>query len=277
MIRIPFAIVICLALAATSGQTTAPRKKRLLVIGASQGFEHDSVSYAMATFWNLGKESGLWDTEIRTDTACITKKKREKNGRNLNDFDAVYFYTTGELNMDDEQKAALLSFVHDDGKGFIGGHSATDTFYTWPAYGDMIGGYFNEHPWHKEVRIRIEDSRFPGMSQFGPTLVMNDEIYQLRNYSRQNVRVLMSLDTTSVDMTKPNIHRTDGDFALAWARNYGKGRVFACSLGHEQAVYDRPEMRTMYREAVKWAMGMTDADVTPRPVMNTDMPLANSK
>ena len=263
----------CLALAMTSGQTAAPRKKRLLVIGATKGYEHDTVPYAMGTLWKLGKETGLWETYIRTDSACITKAKREKNGKNLNDFDAVYFYTTGELDMNEEQKAALLSFVHDDGKGFIGGHSATDTFFHWTAYGDMLGGYFDQHPWHQEVRINIEDARFPGMSQFGPQLTVNDEIYQLTNYSRDKVRVLMSLDTSSVDMTKKDVHRTDGDFAIAWARTYGKGRVFNCSLGHEQAVYDRPDIQKMYVEAVKWAMGMTDADVTPRPKMNTDMPV----
>ncbi len=271
------AVAACLALAPTGGLWSAPQKKRLLVIGASQGYEHDSAPYAMGTLWRLGQETGLWETYLRTDTACITKKKREKNGKNLNDFDAVYFYTTGELAMDEEQKQALLSFVHDDGKGFIGGHTGTDTLFTWPAYGDMIGGYFDQHPWHQEARINIEDGKFPGMRQFGPQFVINDEIYQLKNYSREKVRVLMSLDTTSVDLTKPGVHRTDKDFPVAWARMYGKGRVFSCTLGHEQAVYDRPDIQRMYVEAIKWAMGLTEADVTPRPIMNTDIPMVSDK
>jgi uncharacterized protein len=274
---IPVAAIACLGLAVTSGQTPAPHVKRLLVIGETKGFEHDSVPYAMGTLWKLGHDTGLWETYIRTDTACITKKKREKNGKSLNDFDVVYFDTTGELDMDDEQKAALLSFVHDDGKGLIGGHTGTDTFFNWPAYGDMIGGYFDGHPWHQEVRINIDDNLFPGMRQFGPQLTIDDEIYQLKSYSREKVRVLMSLDTTSVDMKKAGVHRTDGDFPIAWARSYGKGRVFSCSLGHETAVYDRPDIQKMYVEAIKWAMGMSDADVTPRPIMNTDMPAAPDK
>ena len=69
------------------------------------------------------------------NTQLITKKKLDGNARNLNYFDAIYLYTTGELPLDDEQKAALLSFVHDDGKGIIGGHSAIDTFYKWPEFG----------------------------------------------------------------------------------------------------------------------------------------------
>src|SRR5215467_14165024 len=116
-----------------------PAPKRLLVIGEEKGYRHEAVSHAMATIERLGRESGLWLTSIRTDTEALTRKKLEFNAKNLNDFDAVVFYTGGELEMNDEQKAALLSFVHDEGKGFVGVHSATITFTSWPEYGKMIG------------------------------------------------------------------------------------------------------------------------------------------
>src|ERR1700758_5482345 len=145
-------LAICLVL---SGRCVAQAdnhpKRRLLVLGEEKGYRHEAVSHAMATIEHLGRESGLWDTTIRTDTEVLTKKKLEYNAKNLNDFDAVLFYTGGELEMNPEQKAALLSFVHDDGKGFIGVHSATITFTSWPAYGEMIGGYFDEHPRHAAV------------------------------------------------------------------------------------------------------------------------------
>src|SRR5690554_6106762 len=96
------------------------QRKRLLVIGESKGFQHDSISYAMASLLNWGKETGLWDTFIRTDTQLITKEKLRGNAKNLDYFDAVAFYTTGELPMNEEQKAALMSFIKEDGKGFIG-------------------------------------------------------------------------------------------------------------------------------------------------------------
>ena len=102
--------------------------KHLLVLGEEKGYRHEAVSHAMATIERLGRESGLWTTTIRTDTEVLTKQKLEYNAKNLNDFDAVVFYTGGELEMNAEQKAALLSFVHDDGKGFVGVHSATITF-----------------------------------------------------------------------------------------------------------------------------------------------------
>src|SRR3974377_2326832 len=120
-----FALLVLPFLAAAQTTQTSPPKKHLLIIGEEKGYRHEAVSHAMATIERLGRESGLWDTTIRTDTEALTKKKLELNDKNLNDFDAVLFYTGGELEMNPEQKAALLSFVHDDGKGFIGVHSAT--------------------------------------------------------------------------------------------------------------------------------------------------------
>lgn len=250
---------------AASPQADRPKRKKLLAIGAVKGFQHDSVSHALATLWKIGQESGLWDTYIRTDTQLVTKKKLGLNARNLDYFDAVVFYTTLELDMDEEQKASLLSFVRDDGKGFLGTHSATDTFYKWPGYGEMIGGYFDDHPWHQKVKINVEDREFPATRHFPPSFEATDEIYQFKDFSRDRVRVLMSLDPASVDLNSPRVHRKDKDFAVTWVRRYGKGRVFYSSLGHEEQIWDRPDIQKMWLEAVKWAMGMSEGDATPRP------------
>jgi type 1 glutamine amidotransferase len=261
----------CLTLAifslALSGPLAAQTaKKKLLVIGAVKGFQHDSVSNAMGTLYELGHSSGLWDTYLKTDCQLITKKKLGGNAKNLDFFDAVAFYTTGELDMDESQQADLLSFIRDDGKGFIGIHSATDTFYKWPEYGDMIGGYFDSHPWGTfDAPLVVEDPNFPGMQYLPRAFTMKDEIYQTKDFSRDKVRVLMTLDGNRLDYSKPNIHRTDKDFAVIWARNYGKGRVLYNGLGHVEAVWDRPDIRKMWVEMVKWAMGMVPGDATPRP------------
>ena len=244
-----------------------PKKKRLLCIGEVKGFEHDSVSHAFATIERLGYESGLWETYIRTDTELVTKKKLDRNAKNLDYFDAVLFYTTGELDMDDQQKKDLLSFVHDDGKGFIGVHSAIDTFYNWPEYGEMIGGYFDQHPWGVfNAPVIVEDPNFPAMKPFPAAFMLEDEMYQVKDFSRAKVRVLARLDPAKLDMKNPRVHRTDGDFALAWVKDYGKGRVFYCTFGHRNETWDRPDIRTMYTEAIKWAMGMIPGDATPRPL-----------
>src|SRR5262249_5808512 len=132
--RMPLKELFAPAKKAATAAAPLPRKK-LLVIGEEKGYRHEAVPHAMATIERLGHETGLWDTTIRTDTEALTKKKLEYNARNLNDFDAVVFYTGGTLEMDDQQKADLLSFIHDDGKGFVGIHSATITFTQWPEYG----------------------------------------------------------------------------------------------------------------------------------------------
>jgi len=258
------------ALSAPAPAQNAPQPKRLLLIGEEKGYRHEAVSHAMATIERLGRETGLWTTTMRTDTEALTKKKLEYNAKNLNDFDAVMFYTGGELEMNAEQKAALLSFVHDDGKGFVGVHSATITFTEWPAYGEMIGGYFDEHPWGTfEAPMVVEDPAFPGMRQWPQPLLWKDEIYQLKDFSRDKVRVLMRLDASKLDLANPRVHRKDLDFAVTWAKAYGKGRVFYSNLGHLEGNWDDPRLQKMFVEAVKWAMGLVEADVTPRPLPTT--------
>jgi type 1 glutamine amidotransferase len=244
-----------------------PPKKKLLAIGEVKGFQHDSVSHGLATIEKLGRQTGLWDTYIRTDNELLTKAKQKDNAKNLDFFDAVIFYTTGDLGLTDQQKKDLLSFVKDDGKGFLGTHSATDTYYNWPEYGELIGGYFNEHPWGQvHCTIRTEDTKFPATAHFPASFPFYDEIYQFKEpYSRDKLRVLMSIDPASVDLANPRVHRTDKDFAVTWVHRYGKGRVFYSSLGHRDEVWDLPDIQKMWIEGVKWAMGITDGDATPRP------------
>src|SRR5580692_6897327 len=89
-----------------AAQTAAPAaKKHLLLIGEEKGYRHEAVSHAMATIERLGRETGYWDTVLRTDTEALTKKKLEYNAKNLNNFDAVLFFTGGDLEMDAQQKA----------------------------------------------------------------------------------------------------------------------------------------------------------------------------
>jgi len=241
----------CLFLCALRAQ--APARKKLLIIGEEKGYRHEAVSHAMSTLDRLGKETGLWDTVIRTDTEALTKKKLEYNAKNLNDFDAVLFYTGGTLEMDDQQKADLLSFVHDDGKGFIGVHSAAITFTKWPEYVEMLGGTFDEHPWNTfSAPIIVEDPSFPGMQRWPKAFTLTDEIYQMKNFTREGTRVLMRLDAEKLDLKNPRVHRQDRDFAVTWVKTYGKGRVFYTTLGHVEANWDKPEMQNMMVEAVQW-------------------------
>ena len=177
--------------------------KHVLVIGETKGFEHDSVSAAMVAIYTMGKESGLWDTMLRTDTELLTKKELQRNGKNLNYFDLLVFTsTTGELDMDASQKQDMMSFIKEDGKGFVGIHAALDTNYTWPEYGEMIGGWFDQHPWMTfNAPIINEDPDFPAVRHFPKAFVKYDEIYQPKEWSRSKVNVLLSLDSSKLDYT----------------------------------------------------------------------------
>jgi type 1 glutamine amidotransferase len=156
--------------------------------------------------------------------------------------------------MNDDQKQALTDFVRGGG-GFLGVHSATDTFYQWPEYGKLIGGYFNEHPWHQSVRIEIADRSNPLVAFLGASMTLADEIYQIRDFDAAGSQILLRLDPTSVDLTRPTVHRQPYGWPLAWTRAYGSGRVFYSALGHEEAVWRDARYQKVLRGAVLWAMG----------------------
>jgi type 1 glutamine amidotransferase len=227
-------------------------KKKVLIIGdihTGAQIAHDGVSHAMATLEHLGRESGAYVAFIRTDTQLLTKAEvfgsgdyarggsKQARGRNLDYFDALVFYTNGSPPMTDEQKRDVLSFVRDDGKGFVAVHTATATFYDWPEYGVMVGGYFDNHPWNVfEAPVVVERPDFPGWKSLPHEFTTRDEMYQYKApYSRDQVDVLASLDASKLDLTNKNVHRTDHDFPIAWVKNYGKGRVFSSTLGHTDA------------------------------------------
>jgi type 1 glutamine amidotransferase len=269
--RIAFAALLGIGLLATGlyvgrakAQMPPNRMARVLVVAETNGFEHDSVPDAMAAVYRMGHESRLWETTLRTDTENITKKDLQKgNFKSLNYFDALVFAsTTGELNLTGDQKADMMSFIKDDGKGFVGIHAALDTNYK-PEYGEMIGGWFNEHPWGTfNAPIILEDPGFPAVRHFPSAFVKHDEIYQAKEWSRGKVNVLLRLDETKLDFNNPRVHRDDHDFAVAWSKMHGKGRVFYSTLGHTKEAWDDPDIQKMYFEAIKWVLGMTEGRTT---------------
>ena len=133
--------------------------------------DHARVS---TTIERLGWESGLYDTIIRTDSQSITKSPilfKQGTGiasgeqflaRNLNYFDAIFFFGVREIDLTPEQRADLLSFVRDDGKGFVATHAGATAFFSWPEFGEMLGGRFDEHPWGiSEATVVVEDRDSP--------------------------------------------------------------------------------------------------------------------
>ena len=232
--------------------------------------QHDSVSHALAVIERLGYESGVYDTYIRTDSDIISKKplmttgQPASGGPSLANVDAIFFLGHREIVLNAQQRADLLSFVRDDGKGFVGAHTGTTAFMSWPEFGEMIGGQYDDHPWGVTTAPVInEDPSFPATLQFPPVFTFTDEFYQTKGFSREKSHVLLRLDMSKLP-SNSNVRITNGDFPLAWTKMYGQGRVFYSSLGHDAKTWDNPDVYRMYFEAIKWALGLTNADITPR-------------
>ena len=233
--------------------------------------QHDSVSHALAVIERLGYDSGAYDTFIRTDSHIISKTPQKttgdpaSGGPHLNNVDAIFFMGHREVPLDEKQKAELLSFVRDDGKGFVAAHVGLTALESWPEFGELIGGRFDGHPIVGAGTIINEDQSFPATKHFPARFDFNDEFYQPKEYSRDKIHVLLRLDLTNVPAS-PALHRPDRDYPLAWAKMYGKGRVFYGSFAHTSATWDNRDVQQMYYEAIKWSLGMTNADLKPHPM-----------
>jgi type 1 glutamine amidotransferase len=268
-------LALSLAITAAGAQTLTPmapaktfRKHVLAWADVRNGYQHESITHALSTIERLGWESGLYDTIIRTDSQPITRSPIEfKTGtgiatgeeflaRNLTYFDAIFFFGVREIDLTAEQRADLLAFVRDDGKGLVATHAGSTAFFSWPEFGEMLGGRFDEHPWGiTQATVLVEDSTSPMTKHMPKSFAVVDEHYQLKEFSRSKLHVLARLDPSKLDLKAPLVHRTDGDFPVAWTKPYGKGRVFYSTLGHSRELWDTRWMQTMYFEALKWALG----------------------
>jgi type 1 glutamine amidotransferase len=172
---------------------------------------------------------------------------------------------SGPGTLTDQQKGDLLSFVRDDGKGLIVGHAATVGFYDWPEFGELIGGWMDSE-FIADSTIIVEDPKFPGADAFGGlTFNFNEQHPVLKApYSRDKIHVIMRLDPGKLSAAD-RARRADGDFPVVWAQQYGKGRMLNNGWGHLETTWDDPRFRKMMLEGIKWAIGTTQADVTPKP------------
>jgi type 1 glutamine amidotransferase len=253
----------------------APTVKHVLVLGGTQGWHHDSVPSAMAGVFNWGRQTHLWEVEMRTDFALVNPKGGQPMNagfrpEGLRDFDAIVIASaTGDWGLDATQKAAMLQFVRDGG-GLVVMHGGVDV-HTWKDYTDMIGGEFVAHPFNNgdwpifPFPIVNEDAS-TAMTSFLPHhFVKQDEIYVVRNFSRDESTVLLSLDKNLLDFSHvtsavPPSH----DVPVTWIKQYGKGRVFVSTFGHAKEAFDDPDVARMYTEAIKWALRLSGDDAQVR-------------
>lgn len=262
-------------------QSAAPQRK-ILFFSKSSGFEHSVISWkkgqpswAEQTLLELGK-ANHWEFTFSKDGSKFSKDY-------LAQFDAVFFYTTGNLlepgtdgqpPMSAEGKQALIDFVK-AGKGFIGSHSASDTFHTdneskkgperFRNHGDaadpyvkFLGAEFIRHGAQQVAKNRVIDPKFPGFEKVGADYSLQEEWYSLKDF-RKDIHVLSVIDAPA--MKGKEYERPP--YPTTWARMEGQGRVFYTAMGHREDVWTNPLFRDILVGGVRWALGDVQADVTP--------------
>jgi type 1 glutamine amidotransferase len=245
-----------------------PAKARVLFLTQSAGFQHGSVrrpetqlAPAEIAMIQLGEQTGLFEVHATQDAAADFTRD------NLQNYDVVMFYTTSRPGEADPSiaKADLEYFLNEwltqKGHGFIGFHSATDTYHTYEPYWDMIGGTFDGHPWGSKttVTISVHDTSSPMMQPFGPEFEIQDEIYQYKNWQPEKVHVLASLNMAKCDPKQPY------HVPVAWCKQIGEGRVYYNNLGHNETTWTDERFLKSVENAVKWITGAIEADAAPNP------------
>jgi type 1 glutamine amidotransferase len=254
------------------------KKKRVLYFTRCQGFEHsvvarrgEELAHSEKILVELGQRAGF-------EVICT------KDGRvfdeDLGKFDAFAFYTTGDLTRPDRQNTPPMSpdgkkrFLDAiaAGKGFIGFHSATDTFHSRgdqiDPYIAMIGGEFVAHGRQQEAALINTSPKFPGMAKIGQRWRLLEEWYAMKNFA-PDLHVIFVQDTEG--MVDDCYKRPP--FPATWARMHEKGRVYYTSLGHREDIWTNPMVQEVILGAFAWVLGQIDADIPPN--INEVTPEAN--
>jgi type 1 glutamine amidotransferase len=221
--------------------------RRVLVVTHTEGFRHSSIPIAETTIAMLGQSSGLFTTTFCRTAADVATMLTPSALANV---DAIVFAnTTGSLPVRDLR--GVLNWIA-DGHGFAGMHSASDTYHDAPEYIDMLGNEFLTHGDQATVEAVVENRAHPASSPLGERFRVFDEIYKFARNNRSSVTMLLSLDRHPADGL-PEAGQP-GDLPLAWARNYGRGRVFYTALGHREDVWENSLYQQHILGGIRWVL-----------------------
>jgi len=254
----------CLRMAAGVGlgillsASASAAHKRLLVVTATQGFRHSSIPLAEKVLAGLGEQSGLFTVDYARggpDGKGSQDLEEKLSLDSLRNYDGVVFAnTTGDLPLPDRE--GFIKWV-ESGKAFIGTHSASDTFHGFAPYVEMLGGEFLTHHAQAGVECINMDPASPATRHLGAKYSVFDEIYILKNFHRENVHGLLTLDK------HPNT-LLPGDYPIAWTKQVGRGKLFYTSLGHREDVWLSDLYQKHILGGIKWALGIEKGDTTPQ-------------
>jgi type 1 glutamine amidotransferase len=264
------AVYLLAALSATAlADEPTPRKPggyRVLMITQSAGFKHGSVTRKedqLAPAERAVTDIGIRANLFRTD--CSQDAEKDFTKENLQNYDIVFFYTTGNLPIKEENlKYFYEEWITKKGHGFIGAHSAADTYHEDKRYWDMMGGTFDGHPWGsgEHVIITVHDQKHPASKPWGAEFEIQDEIYQFKNWQPEKVRVLMSLNMEKTKLKQPR------HVPILWVKNFGEGKVMHMSLGHNESVWTNEKYQESLLGGIRWVLNLEEGDAKPNPELS---------
>jgi type 1 glutamine amidotransferase len=250
---------------------TPHKPRKLLIFDSNVGYGgHRSAKTANVALTLMGQRTGAFETVVSTDSAIFATTS-------LKQFDAVFFNNNvGNLFEDAALRQSLVEFVYGGG-GLMGVHGTSVAFTKWPGaiedwpeFGVMLGARGANHRASDEhVFIKLDDPTHPVTQMFSNQgFDYRDEFFRVHEpYSRNRVRVLLSIDTTKTDMNQGpaygKLERPDNDYALAWVRQYGRGRAFYCGFAHNPSIFWDPKMLQFYLAATQFILGDLPAPTTP--------------
>ena len=239
---------------------------RVLFVTQSAGFRHGSVTRKegnLSVSERVMTELGVSSNEFRVD--CTQDVAKDFTKERLEHYDIVMFYTTGKLPITQENLDYFFNdWLKQKGHGFIGTHSAADTFKDYEPYWDMIGGSFNGHPWGSgsTVTITNHEPDHPIVKAWGKEVTLKDEIYQFKNWQPEKVRVLMSLNMEKTSLKKPY------HIPICWCKSYGEGKVFHMSLGHREDIWTSETYQQSILGGIRWIVGEEKGESKPNPELS---------
>ncbi|HOW65973.1 MAG TPA: ThuA domain-containing protein [Verrucomicrobiota bacterium] len=247
------------------------KPRRLLIFDLNVGYGgHGSISYANQAFTWMGEQTGAFAATVSRDPEVFRQP-------NLRQYDAVFLNNTvGNLFTNAELRQNLVEFVYSGG-GLLGMHGTSVAFTRWPGaiedwpeFGIMLGGRGANHRESQEhVFMKLDDPTHPLVQAFQHSgFDYRDEFFRVHEpFSRSRVRVLLSMDTNKTDLNQGRsfgqILRPDNDYAMAWIRNYGRGRVFYCTFAHNPYVFSDPVLLRFHLAALQFTLGDLPAPTTP--------------
>jgi uncharacterized protein len=165
----------------------------------------------------------------------------------------VALFTIGETPWDQDQRSALLDNVRAGRTHVAAIHAATDSCYGWADYGRLVGARFNGHPWTQDVVLEVGEPSHPAVAHLGPEWAWSDEVYQFRDL-RPDARVLLRVDPSHLDLTRPGVVHQPFGFPLSWCFEEGAGRVFSTSLGHFPAAWESVAFLRHIHGGLSWLL-----------------------